>query len=355
MPNPSRPNKPLAEIDKLERSLARLLAAEKRKFKNEDIVRLEKNGSISYESIRTTVLGENDTPVREGEAPAEPPPADAYPQPSPPDFLPHLLPEPPVTPEIGNLIDAPEAAAPAIAAPASSSQPKIPLPLTSEETTAASAPPMSPHSSFTCHDTQNPGNQTPPTSGETPPGSGVVCGPVSASSAPDSKSTPDPLTMAPDVGPPATAASSTHDRDPLEELLHRALAAPHVRLGRPPAFDERTKGQLIALLSVGISMRQAAAVLGVSHTTVQNALKAEPALHDQITAARFQAQLQPLACVIREARRSWKAATWLLKYFDHKLATHEETPDEFRARWQRETEEFHARAHPSLKRRRKLS
>src|SRR5262245_62567197 len=94
-----------------------------------------------------------------------------------------------------------------------------------------------------------------------------------------------------------------------------------------------------------MGMRQAASVLGVSHTTVQNTLKAHPTLAEEITAARFQAQLQPLACVIREARRSWKAATWLLKYLDGKIASHEETPDERRERQQRESDEFFARAH----------
>jgi hypothetical protein len=134
------------------------------------------------------------------------------------------------------------------------------------------------------------------------------------------------------------------DRDPLDDLLRRALSAVKVRRGRPHVLDDQAKGQLIALLSVGMSMRQAAAVLGVSHTTVQNMLKADPALADDITAARFQAQLQPLACVIREARRSWKAATWLLKYLDAKITSHEETPDERRQRQQRESDEFIARA-----------
>jgi IS30 family transposase len=128
--------------------------------------------------------------------------------------------------------------------------------------------------------------------------------------------------------------------DPLQQLLARALTAAKVRRGRPPALDDSRKGQLVALLSVGMSVRQAASVLGVSHTTVQNALKADPALAEEITAARFQAQLQPLACVIREARRSWKAATWLLKYLDGKIASHEETPDECRARLARQREEF---------------
>jgi lambda repressor-like predicted transcriptional regulator len=135
--------------------------------------------------------------------------------------------------------------------------------------------------------------------------------------------------------------------DPLEELLARALSRP--RRGRPAAFDERNKGQLVALLSLGMSLRQAAGVLGVSHTTIRNTLQADAALAEEITAARFQAQLQPLACVIREARRSWKAATWLLKYLDSKITTHDETPDERRARLDRERDEFFARPTPSVK------
>src|SRR5439155_24394764 len=151
--------------------------------------------------------------------------------------------------------------------------------------------------------------------------------------------------------PPPDSPISCHDdqnsgnqdaADPLEELLARALSRP--RRGRPPAFDDHAKGQLVALLSVGMSMRQAAGVLGVSHTAIQKLLKADPALAEEITAARFQAQLQPLACVIREARRSWKAATWLLKYLDGKIASHEETPDERRQRQQRESDESLARA-----------
>ena len=129
--------------------------------------------------------------------------------------------------------------------------------------------------------------------------------------------------------------------DPLDELMTRAISK---RRGRPAAFDEHNKGKLVALLSLGMSLRQAAAVLGVAHSTIASTLKADPALAEEITAARFQAQLQPLACVIREARRSWKAATWLLKYLDAKMASHEETPDERRERIHRQNDECVARA-----------
>ena len=121
--------------------------------------------------------------------------------------------------------------------------------------------------------------------------------------------------------------------------------------GRPVAFDEHAKGKLVALLALGLTLRQAGSVLGVSHTTISNTLKAEPALAEEITAARYQAQVQPLACIVRESRRSWKAATWLLKYLDAKVASREETPDEKKERERIEKDEFHSWRPPKPQRR----
>lgn len=134
----------------------------------------------------------------------------------------------------------------------------------------------------------------------------------------------------------------------LEELLGRAMAKP--RRGRKSVFDEQAKGKLIALLAMGLSVRQSAACLGVSHTTVQNTLKADGELSEEIKAARFQAQLEPLVCIIRESKRSWRAATWLMKYLDSKLAAHDETPDERRKRQDEEREEFFNRGREQVKR-----
>jgi hypothetical protein len=127
----------------------------------------------------------------------------------------------------------------------------------------------------------------------------------------------------------------------MDELVTRAVR--QAKRGRPAAFDERAKGQLIALLALGLSLRQAASLLGVHHSTISSTLKADPALAEEITAARFRAQVQPLACVVRESRRSWKAATWLLKYLDEKIVKNEETLEERKARQKRESDEFFAR------------
>ena len=84
-------------------------------------------------------------------------------------------------------------------------------------------------------------------------------------------------------------------------------------------------------------------MIGVSHTTVSDALMADRALAEEVTAARFNAHLQPLACVNRESRRSWRAASWLLKHLCETISKRDETPDEAQARYVREEEEFFAR------------
>src|SRR5262245_39903973 len=57
--------KSLSVADRLERKLSKIKAAERKKFLNENFVRLEKTGDLSYEAVRTYRTG------REGEAPAE--------------------------------------------------------------------------------------------------------------------------------------------------------------------------------------------------------------------------------------------------------------------------------------------
>lgn len=130
--------------------------------------------------------------------------------------------------------------------------------------------------------------------------------------------------------------------NPLTDLIHRAQAQSLAvsRRGRRQSLDERGKGQLLGLLAVGLSLRQAAAILGVSHTTLRRTLAASAELSDEINAARSRAALEPLACVIRESKRSWRAATWLLKYLDGKLKDRDYTPDETDRKLEEEHEAF---------------
>jgi hypothetical protein len=274
--NQSSVQKSLSVADRLERKLEKIKAAERKKFLNENVVRLEKNGDLSYEAVRTYSVPQDSNSAE-----------------------PNFYTETPDLPQNGQKFGPLVTPSDSATSLAPQSEVAAPQELAASQPSDEQSANVLVQTGISIHEADSSGQKLPP--------------------------------------------DDTASTDPLEDLLARALSRP--RRGRPAAFDEHNKGKLVALLSLGMSLRQAAAVLGVSHGTIRNTLKADPALAEEITAARFQAQLQPLACVIREARRSWKAATWLLKYLDSKIASHEETPDERRERQQRETEEFLAHAH----------
>jgi hypothetical protein len=143
---------------------------------------------------------------------------------------------------------------------------------------------------------------------------------------------------------PAATGDESPGLSPMQELLLRASAlAQAPQPGRKDVFDGAAKAQLMALLASGLSMRQAGSLLGVSHTAIRKLLAREPELSQDVNAARFRAQLEPLACVIRESRRSWRAATWLLKYLDKKISNREETPEEWNLRVEEEHDAFFKR------------
>jgi hypothetical protein len=108
-------------------------------------------------------------------------------------------------------------------------------------------------------------------------------------------------------------------------------------------LDAEARGKLIALLVVGFSLRQAAGVIGVSHTALRKLLARDPELMTEVNVSRSRAAMEPLAVVIRESKRSWRAATWLLKYLDSKLYSREETLDEWEQRMEEERAEFKKR------------
>jgi hypothetical protein len=136
---------------------------------------------------------------------------------------------------------------------------------------------------------------------------------------------------------PAAAAS-------LDELLGQpaaaneevaAIPARKVRRGRPLAMDEFHKGKLVGLMTYGLTFRQAAAMLGVDHKTVLNTMKRDAELAVEVADARLAAVARPLMKIIAESERSWRAATWLVKYLERRMAfAQEETPEERAERWE---------------------
>ncbi|MCI0359293.1 MAG: hypothetical protein L0211_12515 [Planctomycetaceae bacterium] len=86
----------------------------------------------------------------------------------------------------------------------------------------------------------------------------------------------------------------------------------------PRAIDDFVRGRLVTLLGMGLSIRQAAVATGLSHTAVRQEIKRNPALMAQVELAREHALLEPLMVIIRESKRSWRAASWLMKHLDGK-------------------------------------
>jgi hypothetical protein len=86
------------------------------------------------------------------------------------------------------------------------------------------------------------------------------------------------------------------------------------RGGRPKVIDEVVKAQLVALLGTGLSIRHAAALLRIGQSTVSEAIAADEQFKQEIADARLRAELLPLQTIIRDSRRSWRAAVWLMKH-----------------------------------------
>jgi hypothetical protein len=91
--------------------------------------------------------------------------------------------------------------------------------------------------------------------------------------------------------------------------------------GRPKVIDDVAKVKIATLMATGASLRQVAGFLGVSHSTVSAAIAADPALKQEIDAARQRAVLHPPACIVRESGRNWKAAVWLMDYLNKQAAS----------------------------------
>jgi len=87
-----------------------------------------------------------------------------------------------------------------------------------------------------------------------------------------------------------------------------------VQRGRPPVIDEACKSRIVSLISYGMSLRQAAARVGVHHTSLLKAMDRDEQFADQVAAARFDAGAQPLLTVIRASRSNWRAAAWLAQH-----------------------------------------
>src|SRR5262245_5575037 len=179
--NQSSTQKSLSLADRLERKLAQIKAAERKKFLNENVVRLEKNGDLSYEAVRTYsaprdggvtpgsgVISDNSSSVANRVASELTPDtfasplaalADVVQNPANSNLLPNKLPQTPVSHEIGNLI-ADSAKGVAVFCEAKhGAQPESLPSLTLSDELAPTDQESSPNAGISCHEAPHTGNQ----------------------------------------------------------------------------------------------------------------------------------------------------------------------------------------------------
>ena len=89
---------------------------------------------------------------------------------------------------------------------------------------------------------------------------------------------------------------------------------PYSRGGRPKVLTPAVKEELCKLLSIGLSRRQAAAWLDIDHSTISHMAGRDEDFARSITRAEELASVQPMMVMASAARKSWRAAAWMITH-----------------------------------------
>lgn len=108
-----------------------------------------------------------------------------------------------------------------------------------------------------------------------------------------------------------SGAGETGDSQPLDQLPRAVLTT---RRGRPAALTPQLQEQLCLLLSVGLTRRQAAAHLGVDHTTLSHTAARDAEFAADLKRAEEIASGRPLLAIFEASRKNWRAAVWLVEH-----------------------------------------
>ena len=101
------------------------------------------------------------------------------------------------------------------------------------------------------------------------------------------------------------------DPQPLDQLPRAVLTT---RRGRPAALTPQLQEQLCLLLSVGLTRRQAAAHLGVDHTTLSHTAARDAEFAADLKRSEEIASGLPLLAIFEASRKNWRAAVWLVEH-----------------------------------------
>jgi IS30 family transposase len=83
--------------------------------------------------------------------------------------------------------------------------------------------------------------------------------------------------------------------------------------GRPQILDETKKKQIIALISSGLSMREAARYVRCSASTIANEANRDKEFDEELAQAGVNSQLRALTRIIDAGKTSWRANAWFLE------------------------------------------
>ena len=78
--------------------------------------------------------------------------------------------------------------------------------------------------------------------------------------------------------------------------------------GRPFALDDIKRGEIVALISAGCGIADAARYVGCSVNTINRDASRDPSFHKRMREAFLAAELKPLQTMRQAATHHWRAA-----------------------------------------------
>ncbi|TWT75808.1 hypothetical protein Pla123a_25900 [Posidoniimonas polymericola] len=83
-------------------------------------------------------------------------------------------------------------------------------------------------------------------------------------------------------------------------------------MARPRVLDEGKQREVCALLTAGMTVREAADYLGCCEKTIRREQRRDEGFDERVRRARMHARLGPLQAVRQAAATHWRAAAWLV-------------------------------------------
>lgn len=112
---------------------------------------------------------------------------------------------------------------------------------------------------------------------------------------------------------PLPGGEGTEAGDEADYIPRVRSPGPYSRGGRPTVLTPPVKEEICKLLSIGLSRRQAAAWLAIDHSVISRLAAKDEDFALSLARAEELAHVQPMMVLAAAARKSWRAAAWMLK------------------------------------------